>query len=171
MIWYVKKAENRNNGISTLERLTVYSFSSKRAVHACQVALVVSDFVWSCGLELARLLCSWDSPGKNTGVGGHALLQGIFLTQGSNPHLLHLPVLAGEFFTASATWKGHRSCRKSITGPDSEGQVISTVFLPSVWCCFSGLFLFQSLNVNMTLTFCPESGLHRLWICCPIFSP
>ena len=31
-----------------------------------------------------------DSPGKNTGVGCHALLQGIFPTQGSNPHLLHL---------------------------------------------------------------------------------
>ena len=30
-----------------------------------------------------------DSPGKNTGVGNHALLQGIFLTQGSIPHLLH----------------------------------------------------------------------------------
>ena len=37
-----------------------------------------------------RLLSSWDSPGKNTGVGCHALLQGIFLTQGSNSHLLHL---------------------------------------------------------------------------------
>ena len=37
-----------------------------------------------------RLLCSWDSPGKNTGMGCHALLQGIFLTQGSNPCLLHL---------------------------------------------------------------------------------
>ena len=31
-----------------------------------------------------------DSPGKNTGVAYHALFQGIFLTQGSNPHLLHL---------------------------------------------------------------------------------
>ena len=29
-----------------------------------------------------------DSPGKNTGVGSHSLLQGIFLTQGSNPGLL-----------------------------------------------------------------------------------
>ena len=27
----------------------------------------------------ARLLCPWDSPGKNTGVGCHFLLQGIFL--------------------------------------------------------------------------------------------
>ena len=31
-----------------------------------------------------------DSPGKNTGVGCHALLQGIFPTQGSNPSLLRL---------------------------------------------------------------------------------
>ena len=30
-----------------------------------------------------------DSPGKNTGVGCHALLQGIFSTQGSNPGLSH----------------------------------------------------------------------------------
>ena len=29
-----------------------------------------------------------DSPGKNTGVGGHALLQGIFPSRGSNPRLL-----------------------------------------------------------------------------------
>ena len=33
----------------------------------------------------ARLLCPWDSPGKNTGVGNHALLQGVFPTQGSSP--------------------------------------------------------------------------------------
>ena len=32
----------------------------------------------------------WASPGKNTGVGCHAHLQGIFLIQGSNPHLLWL---------------------------------------------------------------------------------
>ena len=31
---------------------------------------------------------SWNSPGKNTGVGCHCLLQGIFMTQGSNPCLL-----------------------------------------------------------------------------------
>ena len=37
------------------------------------------------GLQPTRLLCPWDSPGKNTGVGCHFL---IFLTQGSNPSLL-----------------------------------------------------------------------------------
>ena len=36
------------------------------------------------------LLCPWDSPGKNIGVGGHALLHGIFPTQGLNSHLLCL---------------------------------------------------------------------------------
>ena len=34
-------------------------------------------------------LCPWNSPGKNTGVGCHSLLQGIFPTQGLNPDLLH----------------------------------------------------------------------------------
>ena len=37
----------------------------------------------------ARLLCPWDFPGKNTGVGCHSLLQGIFPTQGWNLRLLH----------------------------------------------------------------------------------
>ena len=35
-------------------------------------------------------LCSWNSPGKNPEVGCHFLLQGIFPTQGLNPHLLCL---------------------------------------------------------------------------------
>ena len=39
------------------------------------------------GLQPARLLCPWDFPGKNTGVGCHFLLQGIFPIQGSNPCL------------------------------------------------------------------------------------
>ena len=41
------------------------------------------------GLQLDRFLCPWNSPGKNAGVGGHSLLQGIFPTQGLNPHILH----------------------------------------------------------------------------------
>ena len=41
------------------------------------------------GLQSTRLLCPWDFPGKNTSVGCHLLLQGIFLTQGLNPGVLH----------------------------------------------------------------------------------
>ena len=50
---------------------------------------VVSHSLPPQGLQPARPLCSWNSPGKNTGVGCHSLLQGIFPTQGSNPGLLH----------------------------------------------------------------------------------
>ena len=61
------------------------------ALHVCTCVcvLVVSVSVRPHGLEPARLLSPWDSPGKNTGVGCHALLQRIFLTQGSNPGILH----------------------------------------------------------------------------------
>ena len=41
------------------------------------------------GLQLTRILCPWNFPSKNTGVGCHFLLQGSFHTQGSNPGLLH----------------------------------------------------------------------------------
>ena len=56
------------------------------AVLSCSV---MSDSFRPQGLEAARLLCPWDSPSKNTGVGCHFLLQGIFQTQGLNPGLLH----------------------------------------------------------------------------------
>ena len=46
----------------------------------------MSDSLWPHRLWSARLLF----PGKNTGMGCHSLFQGIFLTQGSNPCLLHL---------------------------------------------------------------------------------
>ena len=51
------------------------------------------------GLQPTRLLSPWDFPGKDTGVGCHFLLQGIFPTQRSNPGLL----TAGRFFTDWAT--------------------------------------------------------------------
>ena len=56
------------------------------------------------GLQLTRLLYPWDSPGKNTGVSCHFLLQGIFLTQELNPHLL-CPKMVGGFFTTEPLGK------------------------------------------------------------------
>ena len=46
-----------------------------------------------------------DSPDKNIGVGCHALLQGIFPTQGLNAHLFVSSALAGGFFTTNITWE------------------------------------------------------------------
>ena len=51
---------------------------------------VMFNFLQPRGLSPARLLCPWDSPGKNTGVVCYFLHQEIFLTQGLNPHLLRL---------------------------------------------------------------------------------
>ena len=50
---------------------------------------VVSDSLRPHGPLATRLLCPWNYPGKNTAVGCHFLLQGIFLTQVLNPGLLH----------------------------------------------------------------------------------
>ena len=52
-----------------------------------------------------RLLCPWDSPGKDNGVSCHALLQGIFPTQGSNLNRICLLHWQAGFFTISATWE------------------------------------------------------------------
>ena len=50
----------------------------------------MSDSLQPHGLQPARLLCPWDFPGMNTGVGCHVFFGGLFLTQGSNLSLLHL---------------------------------------------------------------------------------
>ena len=62
-------------------------------LHACTCECVscsvMPESLWPHRLQPARLLCLWNSPGKNTWVGCHSLLQGIFLTQGLNLGLLH----------------------------------------------------------------------------------
>ena len=50
-----------------------------------------------------RVLCPWNSPGKNTGVGCHSLLQGLFPAQGSNPGLLY----CRQIFYHLSHWGSH----------------------------------------------------------------
>ena len=54
----------------------------------CSVCSVASDSLRAHGLQPARLLCLWEFPDKNTGVGCPFLLQSMFLTQGLNLCLL-----------------------------------------------------------------------------------
>ena len=56
---------------------------------------------WTVACQAPLLM---EFSGKNTGAGCHFLLQGIFLTQGSNPHVAS-PALAGGFFTTSFNWE------------------------------------------------------------------
>ena len=81
---------------------------------------VVSDTLRPHGLQPARLLCPWDSTGKNTAVGCHFLLQGIFPTQGLNPSLPHCGLILywlshqgrpSERHHASFPWGRHASFR------------------------------------------------------------
>ena len=66
------------------------------------VCSVMSDSLGPYGLQPLP----GNSPGKNTGVGCHFLLQGIFPTQGLNPGLLHLlHWQADEFFTPAPSGK------------------------------------------------------------------
>ena len=58
----------------------------------------------------ARLLCPWDSPSKNTGVGCRALLQGNLPKPGIEPVSLMSLSLAGVFFTTGATWEALYTC-------------------------------------------------------------
>ena len=65
------------------------------------VVSIMLDSLWPHELSPTRLLCLWVSAGKNTGVVCHALLQGIFPTQGSNLHFC----TTGRFFTAEPLGK------------------------------------------------------------------
>ena len=84
------------------------------------------------GLYPTRFLCPWDSPGKNTGVGCHFLfLQGIFLTQKSNPclwSLLHWQAdsLPLSYLGSHGKNKGNYSInvRPGVTFGRDEGDVI-----------------------------------------------
>ena len=92
-------------------------------------------------------LCPWNSPSRNTGVGCHALLQGIFPTQGSHLHLL-------QCVTRSPGEK--KVMQMKSTGPSLEQTftVLEIFFLctpfsylfpllPSSWevSCLPGIFL------------------------------
>ena len=57
-----------------LHLATFHGLSSSTPV--CVSRSVISDSLWPHQLQPGRLLCPWDSPGENTGVGCHFLLQG-----------------------------------------------------------------------------------------------
>ena len=72
---------------------------------ACQVTSVCLTFCNPMDYSPPGSSVHGDSPGKNTAVGCHALLQGIFPNPRIKPASLMSPALAGRFFTTSATWE------------------------------------------------------------------
>ena len=105
-------------------------------------------------------LCSWNCPGQNTGVGSHFLLQGIFLTQGSNPGLPHCRQILYQlslkgsprilewvaysfssriFLTQELNW-GLLHCRRILYQLNYQGSTIIQVFIKSPNCSFTQKF-------------------------------
>ena len=77
-----------------LAKISNISEESKSVSHS-----VVLDSLQPHGLSPTRLLCPWNSPDKNTGMGCCSLLQGILLIQGSN----QVFCITGRFFTIWTT--------------------------------------------------------------------
>ena len=65
----------KERGLPVLLTLSLYHCYIRKNSHCCLVPSVVSDSVRPLRLQPTRLHCPWDSPGKNTGVGCHFLLQ------------------------------------------------------------------------------------------------
>ena len=84
------RADSAHNSPTPTPLLQTAQFTIIQRASVCMLSRsFMSSSLRPHGLQPARLLCPWNSPGKNTGVGCHFLLQGIFLTQESNPHLPH----------------------------------------------------------------------------------
>ena len=84
------------------------------------------------GLYLTRLLCPWNSPGKNIRVGSHSLLQRISPTQEPNPGLLH----CSRFFTI---WAPREAAANNIFA------CIKVYSSTGVWYWLSSEYVWDSL--------------------------
>ena len=118
--------------------------------------LVMSDSA-THGLWPTRFLCPWNSPSKNTAVGSHSLLPGIFQTQGLNPGLLHC-----GWILYHLSHQGSSRILKWVVYPFSRRSS-----WPRIWnvvSCTTGRFLTswatrESVNI-ISLTKC--TSLHKL---------
>ena len=134
-------------GLSGGLRSWNHHFSSGFCPHTCMHAhsLCCVQLVVTHGLQPASIFCPWDSPGKNTGMGCHFLLQGNLPNSGTEPTFPASPALAGKFFiwavpiiTDSSVfqrkWSTSQHSRLSQKSRFDSGEVFSrgslTMFSP-----------------------------------------
>ena len=123
------------------------------------------------GLQPARLLLPWDSPGKNLGVGCHTLLHRIFPTQELNPCLLcllhwqadSLPLVPDPNSGSPGLGGASRRNPVSTCFPPSVSALISSdlsrafPFVLTQHCVLKGVYLCVSLAFNILFS---TSALH-----------
>ena len=106
-----------------------------------------------------------DSPGKNTRVGCHALLQGIFPTQGLNPSLPHCTWILYHLNHQGNPCSAYQHTQENIRNPNAEASLLqnlqSTSGCISLMLTGSILVVLQTLSVN-----CGKSVFHvRAFTC------
>ena len=106
--------------------------------HPFSSCSVMSNSLRPHGLLPTTLLYPWDSPGKNTGMGSHSLLQGIFPTQGLNLGVLHCGQILYHL--------RHQGSRHFIWNVNLMG------------------FCFLSVSMTHTVELRPHTISHVLWL-------
>ena len=120
-------------------------------IHVCCVYLVAQSHPTLCDPMDGGLPDSsvhGDSPGKNTGVGCHALLQGIFPTQGLNPGLPHCRWILYCLSHQGSPW---------LTSNGASAPVIPLDFSSHLSCSLQWLFqtnILKPLIPTILFTFC-----------------
>ena len=134
----------------------------------CCAVLSRFSLVWLCAtpwtVQPSRLLCPWDSPGKNTGVGCHALLQGIFLTLGSNLQLLQL-LHCRQVLYHWATREAHNNIQFSSVQSLSHVWLFATPWTAARQASLSITNSWSSLRLTSIESVMLSS---HLILCCPL---
>ena len=123
-------------------------------VSICNPLQIVMDFIDSHGP--VRLFCPWNSPGNNTGVGCHSLLQGIFPTQGLNPGLLCCRQILYHLSHQGNPYCGYVNIIQGITKTiwmDPKGKITTNFFY---------LVYFLSINQEKSISECISSVFHTV---------
>ena len=139
---------------------------------------VVSDSQWSHGLQPTRILCPWNFPGKNSAVGSHSLLKGIFPIQGSNPDLPHCRRILYHL-----SHQGRMPAKCSMNANiviNNQKYWAQSTFASIIWkytmkmgmCCFIPLSAYHNLYLFITCRFGPwirKITWRRKWQPTPVF--
>ena len=119
------------------------------------------------GLQPARLLCPLDSPGKNTGVGYHFLLQGIFQTQGSNPGFPYYRQILYRLSHEGSPLSHLGSPKEKISSLQSLSRV-QLFATPWTTACQASLSITNSWSLLKLMFIELVMPSSHLILCCPL---